>query len=58
MIAEVRGRQSISKLTALKFGMEKYNLMKLKEAKVRQKYQLKILKFPGFGKQCGHKCGL
>jgi hypothetical protein len=35
MVAEVRGRQSISKLTALKFGKEKSNLMKLKAARVR-----------------------
>jgi hypothetical protein len=34
MVAEVRGRQSISKLIALKFGMEKFNLMKLKAVRV------------------------
>jgi hypothetical protein len=58
MVTQVRGRQSISKLTALKFGMEKFNPMKLKVARVRQKYRLKISKLPGFGKLCGHKSGL
>jgi hypothetical protein len=43
---------------ALKFGMEKFNLMKLKVVRVRQKYRLKISKFSGFGKLCGHKSGL
>jgi hypothetical protein len=58
MEAEVRGRQSINKLMALKFGMEKFNLMKLKVVRVRLKYRLKISKFSGFGKLCGHKSGL
>lgn len=58
MVAEVGGRHSINKLMALKFGMEKFNLMKLKVARVRQKYRLKISKFTGFGKLCGHKSDL
>jgi hypothetical protein len=42
LVAEVRERLAVSKQAAEKFDVERFNLRKLSETKVREKYQIKM----------------
>ena len=42
VVAKVRERLAVSKLTAQKFDVEKFNIWKQNELEVRKQYQVKI----------------
>ena len=44
MVAKLRERLAVCKQAAKKFEGERFNLRKLKEPKVKEKYQIEIIK--------------